>query len=81
MMRTHLTYSSKKEDCSVYIAASFWNEEGKPRNLILERCGSSKAFLSDNPKAIEELKAKVKRLKEEAKSLSVQAFLVKNKIQ
>lgn len=79
-MRFHLTFSSKKDNCSVYIGTSYRDENGKPRNMIIERCGNRKNLLAANPNAIEELQAKVDQLNKQAKELSVQRFLENNKI-
>lgn len=79
-MRFRLTYSSKEDNCSVYIVSSYRDEEGKPRNRIVERCGNRKALLAANPNAIKELQAKIDRLNKEAKEQSVKNFLENNKL-
>lgn len=62
-MRYRIAYSSKNENCSVYIASSV-REPGKksPTTVIVKRFGKKSALLADDPNALEKIQAEVDEL-------------------
>lgn len=78
-MRYRIAYSSKKEDCTVYIVSSVREPGAKsPRTLIHKSFGKRSVLLARDPRALDKIKAEVEQLNSEALSkaeeLSRKAF-------